>query len=79
MAIIIKGNRKGEVVKLLELKEEFAVLSDGEPMRLGMLEVDDTERQKILKNYIDSDTFKRYEFGHFLNTNRFKKINWLRV
>lgn len=80
MAIIIRGIRKHEQVRIADIKGEFAVLENGKHIRLGMLEVDPTEQRIIESKYCESETFKLfYDLEHFRATGRFKKHHWARV
>lgn len=80
MAKIIKGNKKGIDVELMDIRGEIAVLGTGAPMRqikLGCLEATAEERQRIIQHYENTETFNVfYDWGWFLKTNRFKRINW---
>lgn len=77
MAVIIRGIRKFEQVRIADIKGEFAVLESGVRIRLGMLEADATEQRIIESNYCESETFKLYyDLEHFKQTGRFKKHHW---
>lgn len=77
MAKIIKGREKGREVTIMEIRGEFATIGQRRRIRLGMLEVSHAERQVILQHYTEGDTFNLYyDFSWFLQTGRFKKIQW---
>lgn len=88
MAVFIRGRDKGKTVKVLDIQGEWAYIlaPTGERLingqlatrvRLGMLQVDHDERQRILQSWEDSETFKfHYDWGHFLRTSRFRKLRW---
>lgn len=77
MAVIIRGIRKHEVVRIADIQGEFAVLENGKRMRLGMLEADRTEQDIIERSFCDSETFRiYYDLDHFKATGRFKKHHW---
>lgn len=80
MATIIKGPRKGEKVKIIDVRGPFAYLGGRDRMRLGAIEVTHAERQVFLQKYENTDTFNiHYDWGFFLQTNRFKRIQWARL
>jgi hypothetical protein len=81
MATIIKGPRKGEVVKIVSMEDEFAYLGDGSKIRLGTLQTTLTEKIKIVAKYKDDKSIFgiHYDLKWFAETGRFKKNHWARL
>lgn len=80
MAVIIRGSRKNEQVRITDVDGEFAVLDDGKKIRLGMLQMSGSEQARIVAEFAESETFVLYyDLSWFLQTGRFKKHHWARV
>ncbi len=77
MALIVRGQRKGAVVRIHQIAGETAVIDHGATvLKLGMIELAPIERIRYHDALQSGNAFKRYDEEHFKQTGRFKAINW---
>ena len=80
MAVILRGPRQNQTVKIVEIKGEFATVENGQHLRLAILKLSGIEKEVVLKHYVDTPTFhKYYDLEHFIDTGTFKRQhnpNW---